>query len=83
MAFIWDIAQQRSEKTNKRWVNTNQSEIDRKKKDFNKNEHSMRNLSARLMSKKQNILPTAGNHNILTFLRTYRYIDPPRNVIRW
>ena len=83
MAYIWDIARQISENMNKNWINPNQKEIDRKNKDLTQNEYSMRNITARLMSNKQTLFQTAGNHSILTFLRTYRYIEPPRYVIRW
>ena len=48
----------------------------KKKKDLNQNEYSMRNLTARLLSTKQVLLLTAGNHNTLTLLKHIDMLNP-------
>ena len=82
-AYTRNTARQNDANIKKKRTRPNRKEKDRKNKNPNQSEYSMRNLTARLMLHKQTLFLTAGNCNTLTFLKTYRYIDPPRNVIRW
>merc|ERR1712029_910014 len=83
VAYTRNTAQQNDANIKKKGTRPNRKEKDRKNKSPNQSEYSMRNLTARLRSHKQTLFLTAGNCNTLTFLKTYKYIDPPRNVIRW